>query len=225
MLDKLSKCIAFYVLAAIPLVGQAVPAVSSRDLLGNTHSSELSSKSMSESRVAIKVPTPAEQKPAQPPVVRYRDGQLVIDAEDCTLDDVLEAVRQKTGADIDPPPVNGHERLVAHLAGSPRVVISSLLEGTHIGYIIIGLPGNQDGIQKVVFSILKDRSHEVTIETAPAKSLQPQLPRAEPVAAPTPFDVVPMDPAQIDPSHTQMGSRPQLVPPLSQAGAQGKPVQ
>src|SRR5690348_12065529 len=55
-------------------------------------------------------PTP-EQGPSSPPEVSFKGGQLTILARNSTMSDVLNQVRQKTGAAIEMPPASS-ERVV-----------------------------------------------------------------------------------------------------------------
>jgi hypothetical protein len=93
-----------------------------------------------------------EQLPAQAPRVSYRDGQLSIDSQNATLSDVLTAVRRQTGMQMDLPPGSGSERVAVHLAGPACSVISSLLDGSNLGYIIVGVAGEPDKIARVILT-------------------------------------------------------------------------
>ena len=50
-------------------------------------------------------PTP-EHGPSSPPEVSFQDGKLTILARNSTMADVLNAVKQKTGAAVEMPPVS-----------------------------------------------------------------------------------------------------------------------
>jgi hypothetical protein len=113
-----------------------------------------------------------EQLPAQPPQVSYRNGELNVVSQNATLGDVLNAIRQQTGAQIDPVPGASNERVAVRLSGTPRAVISSLLDGSKYGYIIVGAPGDPGGVQKVM---LTTNAAPATggPQTASAKPAQP----------------------------------------------------
>ena len=94
-----------------------------------------------------------EQMPPEAPHVSYRDGQLTVDAVNSTLRDVLESLRRETGAQIDLPRGVGNDRMAVHLSGRASTVIASLLDGTSLGYVIVGTPGAPDRIQKIILSV------------------------------------------------------------------------
>jgi hypothetical protein len=114
---------------------------------------------------AIPQMTP-EQLPAQPPRVSYQNGRLAVDSQNSTLGDVLTAIRRQTGAQLDLPPGVGSERVAAHLAGPPREVITSLLDGSNLGYIILGSPENPDSLQKVILTVLPKSAPTPSAATA-----------------------------------------------------------
>ncbi len=64
--------------------------------------------------------------------------------------DVLNAVRQKTGAAIDMPPASG-ERVVGQFGpGAPREVMAQLLNGSHYDYVLLGSPADPEALKKIV---------------------------------------------------------------------------
>ena len=94
-------------------------------------------------------PTP-EQGPSFPPDVNYQGGQLVIVARNSTLGDVLNAVKQKTGASVEMPPVSS-ERVVGRFGpGAPRDVMAQLLNGSHYDYVLLGSPADPGALKKVL---------------------------------------------------------------------------
>lgn len=97
-------------------------------------------------------PLPLEQVPCVAPRVQYTGGKLTIVAHNSTLADVLKAVRQQTGAQLDIPP-NASERVVADLGpGSARDVIAELLNGTHFNYVMVGSTTDPTAIQSIVLT-------------------------------------------------------------------------
>ncbi|MFB3814460.1 MAG: hypothetical protein ACE14L_10140 [Terriglobales bacterium] len=94
-----------------------------------------------------------EQLPSQPPQVTYRDGQLTVISHNATLGEVLNAIRQQTGAQIETVPAATSERVAARLSGTPREVISGLLDGSRFGYIILGAPGDPSGVERVMLTM------------------------------------------------------------------------
>ncbi len=97
-------------------------------------------------------PLPLDQLPAVAPKVTYEGGQLSIVAHNCTLADVLRAVKKQLGADLDVPP-NATERVVADLGpGTPREVITDLLNGTHFNYVIVGSASDPTAVQSLALT-------------------------------------------------------------------------
>jgi hypothetical protein len=99
-------------------------------------------------------PLTLEQLPAEPPRVIYGNRQLTVDSRNSTLTDVLKAVCNQIGAELDMPPGAADERVAVHLSGSARQTISALLYGSSLNYIIMGSPENPDGVQKVILTKL-----------------------------------------------------------------------
>lgn len=117
-------------------------------------------------------PTLAEQ-PSQPPQVTYQNGQLTIVARNSTLGDILEAVHQKTGAQLDvPSPAT--ERVVTHLGPGPaRDVLASLLNGSHFNYVMVGTASNPMALDRVILT--PNTGGDVTPPTQ-AQNAPPQPP-------------------------------------------------
>jgi len=96
-------------------------------------------------------PTP-EQGPSSPPEVNYQHGQLTITARNSTMSDVLNAVKQKTGAAVDMPAVTS-ERVVGQFGpGAPRDVLAQLLNGSHYDYVLMGSPAEPGALKKIVLT-------------------------------------------------------------------------
>jgi hypothetical protein len=94
-------------------------------------------------------PTP-EQGPSSPPQVSFQGGQLTIEARNSTMSDVLNAVKQKTGAAVEMPPVSS-ERVVGRFGpGAPRDVLAQLLNGSHYDYVLLGSPADPGALKKIV---------------------------------------------------------------------------
>ena len=95
-----------------------------------------------------------QELPPQTPEVAYANGQLTVNAESASLADICDAISKQTGAQIDTPP-EVSERFAVHLAGTPREVISSLLNGSEVGYIILASPDDPSMVRKVVLTKLE----------------------------------------------------------------------
>jgi hypothetical protein len=94
-------------------------------------------------------PIPLDSMAPVPPQVRYENAQLTIVAPNSTLADILRAVRKQTGAEIDVP--TAPERVVTHLGPGPaREVVAELLNGSRFNYVLLGSPGNNEGLTRVL---------------------------------------------------------------------------
>ncbi|MBV9341666.1 MAG: hypothetical protein JO159_12360 [Acidobacteria bacterium] len=117
-------------------------------------------------------PTP-EQGPSLPPEVSYAGGQLTIVARNSTMADVLNAVRQKTGAAVEMP-ASSSERVVGRFGpGAPRDVMAQLLNGSHYDYVLLGSPADPAVLKKVVL-MARASGPEAAPATAAAENPQPQ---------------------------------------------------
>ena len=115
-------------------------------------------------------PSTLEQLPTSAPQVSFQNGQLVIVARNSTLGDVLRAVRNQTGANVEIP-ANATERVVGRFGPGPaRDVLASLLNGSHFNYVMLGSATNPNALDHV---IVTGKAGEVT---APASPSQPTPP-------------------------------------------------
>jgi hypothetical protein len=97
--------------------------------------------------------TVSEETLPQPPEVSWDGKRLTIDAENSRLEDILLAVRNKTGASIDFPASAAQERVAMHLGPAPaREVLSSLLYGSDFDYVIQAADDDPDGLRSVVLT-------------------------------------------------------------------------
>src|SRR6267378_1969653 len=84
-------------------------------------------------------PLSAEQGTPSRHQVSYEDGQLTIIAENSKLGDILAAVSQRMGADIELPASVSDERIWVRLGPGPaRRVLAALLGETDLDYVIQG---------------------------------------------------------------------------------------
>lgn len=94
-------------------------------------------------------PTP-EHGPSSPPDVTLSGGQLTITARNSTMSDVLNAVRQKTGAAVDMTGAS-NDRVVGKFGpGAPREVMAQLLNGSHYDFVLLGSPTDPGALKKIV---------------------------------------------------------------------------
>lgn len=95
-------------------------------------------------------PATPEHGPSSPPEVNFQGGQLTIVARNSTMGDVLNAVKQKTGAAVEMPPASS-ERVVGQFGpGAPRDVMAQLLNGSHYDYVLLGSPSDPGALKKIV---------------------------------------------------------------------------
>ena len=91
--------------------------------------------------------------PAVPPEVSYVNGQLLIDAKNSTLSDVLKAVEKDTGAAFDISSGDTSERVVGRIGpGTPRDVMAELLNGSHFNYVMLSPIGDPSALSKVLLT-------------------------------------------------------------------------
>ena len=85
--------------------------------------------------------------------VSYEDGQLTIVAENSKLGDILAAVSERMGADIELPASFSDERIWVRLGPGPaRRVLAALLGGTDLDYVIQASETDPEGIQSVLLT-------------------------------------------------------------------------
>ena len=85
--------------------------------------------------------------------VSYEDGQLTIVAENSKLGDILAAVSERMGADIELPASASDERIWVRLGPGPaRRVLAALLGGTDLDYVIQASETDPEGIQSVLLT-------------------------------------------------------------------------
>jgi hypothetical protein len=103
---------------------------------------------------AVATPPPAPLTPAQmpavAPVVDFKAGQLTITAPNSTLGDILREVKKQTGASIDVPG-NATERVMGIFGPGPaRDVLSTLLDGSHFNYVLLGSATDPNALDRVM---------------------------------------------------------------------------
>jgi hypothetical protein len=118
-------------------------------------------------------PATPEQGPSSPPRVTFQAGQLTIEARNSTMGDVLNAVKQKTGAAVDMPAASS-ERVVGRFGpGAPRDVMAQLLNGSHYDYVLLGSPADPGALKKIVL-IARAAGPEPAPSQQPAAQLYQQ---------------------------------------------------
>jgi hypothetical protein len=96
-------------------------------------------------------PIPLDSIAPVPPQVSYQNGQLTIVAGNSTLSDILQAVRQQTGVEIEIPVAP--ERVVTRLGpGTAREVIADLLNGSKFNYVLLGSAQDPSLLTRIVLT-------------------------------------------------------------------------
>jgi hypothetical protein len=128
-------------------------------------------------------PTP-EQLPPTRPTVTYRNGQLTIVANNSTLQDVLNAVRQQTGASFDATGLSANDRVYVKLGpGAPKDILSALLDGSRFNFAILASQQDPNAIANVVLmpkSAGGAPTTAVAVNSNPRPGVRPQPPQTEP---------------------------------------------
>lgn len=99
------------------------------------------------------IPTLRAPEPpiAAPPVVAYLGGSLAVSAQNASLQEILNKIRESTGAAIEAPDLD--QRVTVQLGPQPPVqIIAALLEGMHLNYAILGGTSEQDRIKRVIIT-------------------------------------------------------------------------
>ena len=160
-------------------------------------------------------PAPATlaQQPPNAPQVSFRNGLLTVTANNSTLGDILNQVRSKTGARIEYPDSLSQERVAAVVGPAPAPqVLATLLNGTRYDYILLGVDGRPDLLQRAIIT-----SREAGGAAPPAPTAQARA-TTRPAAADEESDVQP------DETVEQPEEAPQPPPqPVQQPGPQGQP--
>jgi hypothetical protein len=171
---------------------------------------------------ATSIPLTPAQMPPSAPRVSYEDGQLTIIAENSTLGDILSAVHQLTGAQIDLPSSASGERMAAQVGpGRPREVLTSLLSWTDFNYIIRAADDDPQGVQSVSL-LSRSKSSPRNGNPGTTSAWRQRQANRRPVE-PTPIaeqDPEPENPVSSQPAETAEGSPGGLQP----ASADAQPV-
>src|SRR5215475_13856106 len=98
------------------------------------------------------VPQQPVQLPPKPPRVSYVNGQLTVVAENSMMTDVLNGIRSTTGIKMEGLGGNADRVYGQFGPAAPRVVINSLLNGSHYDFIILSSVETPDAVQRVILS-------------------------------------------------------------------------
>jgi hypothetical protein len=196
-------------------------------------SSALAAQAANPQRPYVPPPRPlvAEQPATKPPQVTYEDGQLTIIAENSLLSDILSALHTVMGAEIDLPASASGQRIWVRLGPGPaRRVVSELLSGTELNYVIQGSETDVDGIRSVSLTPhAKAADGPGTSTERLARVANRRLPQGSPGTPEVPEQENPAppellassDPAPADPAAPSAGPLPAAADLQSAAGGPG----
>lgn len=181
-------------------------------------------------------PPTLAQQPPNAPQVSYRNGMLTVTANNSTLGDILSQVRSKTGANIEFPASLSQERVAAVVGPAPAPqVLANLLNGTRFDYILLGMNGRPDLLQRAIITQRQGGAPTAAVAGTPTSAPQarPAMPPPtpadeEPEAPPEetveqPEEAPPPQPVQSQPMQPQPGMQPapnQPYPVPQQPGPQ-----
>jgi hypothetical protein len=99
------------------------------------------------------VPLRPSQMPAVAPRVSYHNGALTVVAENSTMADVIAQVRAATGVKIETVGGPSGERIAVRIGPAPvRDVILSLVQGSQYDFIILGVSGQPNAVERVILT-------------------------------------------------------------------------
>jgi len=92
-------------------------------------------------------------EPAKGFEVSFQDGLLSVMSTKGSLADVLSEIRKQTGADIAIPAGAEQEEVAASLGpGTPRDIVSQLLNGSRYNFILVGADNDPNKLERVILS-------------------------------------------------------------------------
>jgi len=166
--------------------------------------------------VAVPETAQAAAAPAKNVAVTFQEGRLHLVSNKASLAEVLTEVSVKTGAVIPLPPGAEQENVVISLGpGTPREVLSQLLNGSPYNFIIVGKDDDANQIERVVLSTKTPGG--VTYEqpgtsNAPMEAQQRSNGPAPPAPLPQVEDVQPQGDSNPPPDTTPQPGDPQAAP-------------
>jgi hypothetical protein len=195
-------------LCAPAAISQQVPAQSNSDVESAARSRPLT--------IPVPKPRPATTDPPQEASSSLQvtaDGNLLtIQAKDCALSEILDAVRAKTGASIDVSGRTSEHMTVKIGPGPARQVLSSLLGWTEFDYVIQGSDADSVAIESIML-FPKTKSSP----TAPAAGTPALGPNRQPLAG-QPRTAIEPTPAPVE------TPEPEAAAPAQQPTADAAPV-
>jgi hypothetical protein len=182
-------------------------------LPGSVNAAAASAASISEVAPASPPPPPKKVE------VSLSDGKLSVRAAKASLAEILNELRVQTGADIIVPPGADQEQVAVALGpGSPREVISKMLDGSRYNFIIVGTDSDANQVERVVLSPKTDggvrAQNQSAIDPVPVAQMQdPQRSNGvAPSAAPPPVEDAEPQGDSAAPDTTPQPGDPQAAP-------------
>src|SRR5262249_52321068 len=91
--------------------------------------------------------------PPSPPRVSYAGGELTIIANNSSLPEILNSVRNAMGVKVEGANYGSAERVFGQFGpGNPRQVLNSLLSGARFDFILVGSLDNPYSVNHVILS-------------------------------------------------------------------------
>jgi hypothetical protein len=151
--------------------------------------------------------------PAVPPQVSFVKGQLLIEAKNSTLSDILDAVHNATGATIDISSGDTSERVVGRIGpGLARDVLTDLLNGSKFNYVMVSTSSDATALDKVILTpkTVTLASASGTGYTATPMAMPAAVAPNGPVFTPAPVGTTPNRALlqQLQPQVMPVGSQP-----------------
>lgn len=129
--------------------------------------------------LAVRLLLPAGEGTVETPFVEYEGGKLSLVSDDATLGDVLRAIGDTIGAQIEFPGEIGNERVAARMGpASPQELLRMLLDSSRFDYVILGSPNSPDTVQTVVVTLRKNSTptrNQVHLVGMPAGTANPPV--------------------------------------------------
>jgi len=166
--------------------------------------------------------TVAEQALPKPPQVTYEDGRLTIIAENSSLSDVMKALREALGADVDLPPSVASQRIWVRLGPGPaRSVLRDLLDGTEFNYVIQAEEDDALAIRSISLTPRSKSANPEQNPGLPERAANRRIPRGGPEAKDAAGSEEPVPPESVASTDSSQASA--SAPPTNQLAAANSP--
>jgi hypothetical protein len=159
--------------------------------------------------IASNPPATQANAPPDPPKpslkVEFANGLLSINADRVTLAEILQAVQQRTGADISLAPGADQEKVVFDLGPAPaQEVLARLLHGSKFNFLILNAANDPKKLDRVILTPRTDGG----ATTLPPLQTADQPAQPQPGGPATNAGPQPLDPRFLPPQQPEMNSPP-----------------